>query len=44
MRRAITRRDFLNGVAYTDAAIDQAHRAVGELLRLTAAPATGEQP
>ncbi|PYM90760.1 MAG: hypothetical protein DME04_21555 [Candidatus Rokuibacteriota bacterium] len=27
--------------AYTDAAIDQAHRAVGELLRLTGAPSTG---
>ena len=30
--------------AYTDAAIDQAHRAVGELLRLTVAPATGARP
>jgi spermidine dehydrogenase len=30
--------------AYTDAAIDQAHRAVGELLRLTSAPFTGAHP
>jgi spermidine dehydrogenase len=32
------------GYAYTDAAIDQAHRAVGELLRLTGAPGRGVRP
>ncbi|HSC94343.1 MAG TPA: hypothetical protein VLC73_05200, partial [Burkholderiales bacterium] len=30
--------------AYADAAIDQAHRAVGELLRLTSTPRTGTRP
>lgn len=33
MNQSISRRDFLNGAAaYTDAAIDQAHRAVNELI------------